>query len=137
MLKSIIIQLILIINIICLNNFTVFGQNQTDFNFALQVNFIEEEKPAYYVIYAEKNTTEIQFIMSGLFLFYKEFISSQDIGSCSFTPSCSEYALLAIKQQGTIIGGINFFDRFSRCHGLSPQHYSKHPKTHLLDDPIR
>lgn len=137
MLKLIITQLILIISIICLNNFVTFGQSENDFNFALQVNSIEEKTPAYYVEYAEKNTGEIQIILSGLFLFYKEFISSQDIGSCSFTPSCSEYALLAIKRQGVIMGGVNFFDRFSRCHGLSPQHYSRHPKTHLLDDPIR
>lgn len=137
MFKSIITQLIIIISIICLNNFRLFAQSETDFNFALQVNSVEEKFPAYYVEYAEQNINEIQLVLSGLFLFYKEFISSQDIGNCSFTPSCSEYALLAIKQQGAIIGGINFFDRFSRCHGLSPQHYLRHPKTHLLDDPIR
>jgi len=86
--------------------------------------------------YVKQNTNELQFVMSGLFLFYKEFISSQDSQSCSFTPSCSEYALQAVKQQGIFKGMLNGFDRLSRCNSLSPEKYEIDPETRLLKDPL-
>ncbi len=113
-----------------------FGQTNNDLSFTSQLNKPHDYGHAYYWQYAKDNTNELQLVFSGLFLFYKEFVSSQDASSCSFTPSCSEYALLAIKKQGFVIGSINFFDRFSRCNGLSPEHYHRHPKTHLLNDPV-
>ncbi|MBL0764396.1 membrane protein insertion efficiency factor YidD [Marivirga atlantica] len=87
--------------------------------------------------YVKQNTNELQFVMSGLFLFYKEFISSQDSQSCSFTPSCSEYALQAVKQQGIFKGMLNGFDRLSRCNSLSPEKYEVDPETRLLLDPLK
>jgi hypothetical protein len=47
-------------------------------------------------------------VFSGLFLFYKSFVSSQDAQSCSFTPSCSVYALEAVKNQGNVYLGVEF-----------------------------
>ncbi|WP_081457036.1 membrane protein insertion efficiency factor YidD [Marivirga tractuosa] len=82
------------------------------------------------------NTNEIQFVFSGLFLFYKSFISSQDAQSCSFTPSCSVYALEAVKKQGVLKGMMNGFDRLSRCNSLSPEKYEVDPETKLLIDPL-
>ena len=81
--------------------------------------------------------SEYKLMLFGLFKFYKKFVSSQDANSCSFTPSCSVYALEAIEQQGLFIGWINFFDRFARCNGLSPGDYpvDKHEK--LLLDPVK
>jgi putative component of membrane protein insertase Oxa1/YidC/SpoIIIJ protein YidD len=80
---------------------------------------------------------EYNLLLSGAFYFYKSFISSQDASHCSFTPSCSEYAVLAIQKQGIFAGLLNFFDRFSRCNSLSPELYKKDPHTHLLIDPVR
>jgi hypothetical protein len=85
---------------------------------------------------AQKNDTEYEWAFSQLFLLYKRFVSSQDINACSFTPSCSVYALEAIKAQGILVGGINFFDRFARCNSLSPEDYSRHPHTRMLYDPV-
>jgi len=82
------------------------------------------------------NTNEVQFLFSGLFLFYKSFISSQDAQSCSFTPSCSVYALEAVKKQGVFKGMMNGFDRLSRCNSLSPEKYEIDPETKLLIDPL-
>ncbi|HPE86095.1 MAG: membrane protein insertion efficiency factor YidD [Bacteroidia bacterium] len=82
-------------------------------------------------------TNEYRIAISGAFYFYKRFISSQDGSQCSFTPSCSEYAVLAIEKQGLIKGGLNFLDRFSRCNSLSPELYSRDPETHLLIDPVK
>lgn len=83
---------------------------------------------------ANNNTNEIQIILSGLFLFYKKTISSQDASSCAFHTSCSEYALLAVKKQGVVLGGINFFDRFTRCNTCSPYQYTINPITHRFED---
>ncbi len=87
--------------------------------------------------YARTYKNEVEFIFTRLFLFYKSFISSQDASSCTFTPSCSEYAIKVIKKQGVIVGGINFFDRFSRCNGLSPENYKYDAENHILIDPPR
>jgi putative component of membrane protein insertase Oxa1/YidC/SpoIIIJ protein YidD len=72
-----------------------------------------------------------------LFRFYKQYISSQDYGSCGFTPSCSEYAIIAVNQQGIIIGSLNTFDRLLRCHGGNDQHYEADTKEGLLIDEAR
>ncbi len=68
-------------------------------------------------------TNDISTVVSVSFLFYKSFISSQDNPSCVFTPSCSEYAVLAIQNKGFILGWLNTFDRLSRCHGLVNHHH--------------
>lgn len=79
---------------------------------------------------------EFQLAFAGLFFFYKSFISSQDASRCNFTPSCSEYALAAIKQQGLLLGPINAFDRLSRCNSLNQADYIRHPETGMLYDPV-
>lgn len=78
-----------------------------------------------FVAASKHNRNELEFIMSGLFLFYKKFVSSQDGNSCTFSPSCSEYALMAIKRMGLIEGSAATFDRISRCNGLSPEKYQR------------
>jgi uncharacterized protein len=89
--------------------------------------------------YAEtrQNPNELQFILSGFFLGYKTFVSSQDQSRCNFSPSCSEYGLLAVKKYGIIRGGISTFDRLTRCNGLTPAKYQKDFKNRLLIDPIQ
>ena len=72
---------------------------------------------------------------SSLFLVYKTFFSSQDLSVCTFTPSCSEFGILAVKQFGVVKGGIMTMDRLSRCNGLSPENYEIDKKTMLLKDP--
>ncbi|MCL4145232.1 UNVERIFIED_CONTAM: hypothetical protein GTU68_054567 [Idotea baltica] len=85
---------------------------------------------------AQNNENEIQTAFSGLFLFYKSFVSSQDLTACTFTPSCSEYGILAIKGHGMVKGGLMTIDRLTRCNGLSPTNYEFDRKLMLLiDDP--
>jgi putative component of membrane protein insertase Oxa1/YidC/SpoIIIJ protein YidD len=70
---------------------------------------------------AQNNENEIQKAFSGLFL---------------FTPSCSEYGILAIKGHGILKGGLMTIDRLTRCNGLSPLNYEFDKKLMLLkDDP--
>jgi uncharacterized protein len=75
-------------------------------------------------------------VSSGLFYFYKKFISSQDGSNCMFYPSCSEYAVQALRKEGMILGMMDAFDRLSRCNGLSGELYHKHPKYNLYYDPV-
>lgn len=49
--------------------------------------------------------------------FYKQCISSQQASGCSFTPTCSSYAVSAIADNGIITGMLLTFDRLARCHG--------------------
>ena len=114
---------------------TATCQDQKAFHMLRQKNINKPKAPAYE--YARTYKNEVDFLFSNLFLFYKNFISSQDASTCSFTPSCSEYAILAIKKQGLITGIINFFDRFSRCNGCNNSYYIRDKKTGLLIDPVR
>ncbi|MGR3811224.1 membrane protein insertion efficiency factor YidD [Jiulongibacter sp. NS-SX5] len=87
---------------------------------------------------AQNNANEVQTAFSGLFLFYKAFFSSQDLTVCTFTPSCSEYGILAVKSHGMVNGGLMTMDRLTRCNGLSPQNYDFDKKLMLLkDDPTK
>lgn len=86
---------------------------------------------------AQNNKSEVEAAFSGLFLFYKTFISSQDQTVCTFTPSCSEYGILAVKKHGVVKGGVMTMDRLTRCNGLSPTNYEYDAKAKLLkDDPV-
>lgn len=83
---------------------------------------------------AKGNKNEVQYLFSGLFLFYKTFFSSQDLTVCTFTPSCSEFGILAVKKSGLVMGGIKTMDRLTRCNGLSPEKYEIDYKAKLLID---
>lgn len=83
---------------------------------------------------AKNNKNEAEVLFSSLFLMYKSFFSSQDLTVCTFTPSCSEYGILAVKNSGLIKGGIMTMDRLTRCNGLSPGNYEIDKKQSLLKD---
>jgi putative component of membrane protein insertase Oxa1/YidC/SpoIIIJ protein YidD len=112
-----------------------YSQTPEDIDRFKDLNIITEDKSKFE--FAQKYDSDIKFLISRLFLFYKMFVSTQDVSSCAFTPSCSEYAMMSIQKQGFIIGTINFFDRFTRCNGLSPELYTINKNTHKLDDPPR
>ena len=110
---------------------TIRAQSQSEIG-----RFIETTKKAEKRSYkvAKENKNELNILFSGLFLFYKNFISSQDVESCVFTPSCSEYALMAIKHEGLIKGVPNIFDRLTRCSPLSAGKYKLSADgIHVLD----
>ena len=95
-----------------------------------------EKQPAHYQEYARSNQTEWDVVASGLFLFYKNFISSQDGNRCSFHPSCSEFAVQIIRKKGWLIGVMGTFDRLMRCNSLSPEWYEiDYERKLLIDDP--
>ncbi len=51
-----------------------------------------------------------------LIKFYQYVISPALGPKCRFTPSCSQYALEALKKYGLFKGGLLAIKRISRCH---------------------
>lgn len=52
--------------------------------------------------------------------FYRRFISPLLPPSCRFYPTCSQYALQALKRYGTLKGGWLTIKRLSKCHPYHP-----------------
>ena len=94
----------------------------------------KDKKPDY--SYAESQTETFKIVFSGLFLFYKHFVSSQDNSNCPFEISCSVYMLKSVQKKGAFIGLLNGLDRLKRCNGYSNHKYDRNPKTGRLIDPI-
>jgi putative membrane protein insertion efficiency factor len=55
-----------------------------------------------------------------LLALYKRRISPLLPPSCRFTPTCSEYARLAIGKYGALYGGALAVGRLLRCHPFHP-----------------
>lgn len=51
--------------------------------------------------------------------FYRLFISPMLPPSCRFTPTCSEYAIEAIKRHGPARGFVLAIRRLARCHPIT------------------
>lgn len=98
-------------------------------------------KPAQKINYSEfakGNKNEIESTFSATFVFYKTFISSQDIDACVFQPSCSVYAIECIHHEKSKLNAfLKISDRLMRCHPLVSQgSYKIDTKTGKYFDPI-
>ncbi len=58
----------------------------------------------------------MKFIFIFLVKFYRKAISPLFPPSCRFTPTCSEYALIALEKYGAIKGSWLALKRIARCH---------------------
>lgn len=117
-----------------LSSYFCVGQTSQDIVYSMSM--MNRSTPKQEWEFAKNNTNELQMLFSGLFLGYKALLSSQDGASCTFTPSCSEYGMIAVKKKGILIGTISTFDRLTRCNGLSPEKYGRDAKTGLFIDPV-
>ncbi len=79
---------------------------------------------------------EAVFVFGLMYWVYKNFISSQDIDSCVFTPSCSTYMILAIQKHGVFIGFLEGMDRLTRCSPFANGHYPINPQARKYEDPV-
>lgn len=119
--------------IFCLLLSSNSGFTQNFHTHELGASFHHKHAPVKYSG-VKNNTNEIQYVFSGLFLFYKFAISSQDNNRCTFHPSCSEYGILAVKKHGAIAGMLATLDRLQRCNGLSPEKYEIDIERRVLID---
>lgn len=61
--------------------------------------------------------------MIGMIRWYQAVLSPLMGGSCRFTPTCSAYAIEAIRREGAWRGGRRALRRILRCHPWSPGGY--------------
>jgi uncharacterized protein len=81
-------------------------------------------------------TRLVSFALSAPIHFYRRFISPFSPPACRFQPTCSAYALEAIKTHGPARGFVLAVRRIARCHpitwlggssGFDPVPLHKHP----------
>lgn len=65
----------------------------------------------------------MQKVILSLIIFYQRFVSPLTAPACRFYPSCSEYALQAIKRYGPWRGVWLSFRRILKCHPFHPGGY--------------
>ncbi len=109
------------------------AQQLIPFDSLLASNEVAEHRHNF-TPYFSDCSNELQVIMTGFFVGYKSFFSSQDQKSCTFTPSCSVYAIETIKKKGIFEGFLDAIDRLTRCNGLSPEDYEFDTEQRLLID---
>lgn len=49
---------------------------------------------------------------------YRAVVSPRSLPSCRYLPTCSEYAIDAVREHGAVRGGWLALRRLSRCHPL-------------------
>jgi len=69
----------------------------------------------------------MRYLLSGVFWFYKDFISPLLPPACRFYPTCSEYAAIAVERYGIFKGGYLAVRRILRCHPWNPGGYDPVP----------
>ncbi len=68
-----------------------------------------------------------EWILLSLVYFYKYAISPLTPASCRHTPTCSEYAVQAIKMHGPFRGFVLAARRISKCHPWGTHGYDPVP----------
>ena len=58
----------------------------------------------------------VEDLLAGAIRFYQQFISGFLPASCRYHPSCSEYALVAVRTHGPVRGVWLGARRLARCH---------------------
>lgn len=134
-LNSSLLRLVFILFISLISNYNIAAQTNEDLALFSDLYKVHEHK-SNYKKYFKNSSNELEAISTGLFVFYKDFFSSQDGNHCVFYPSCSVYTIEAIKKQGLVLGLMNGIDRLSRCNKLSPENYPLYKNTNLLYDPV-
>ena len=59
--------------------------------------------------------TASQTLMTAPIRFFQQYLSAADGDRCPMTPSCSSYAIQAIRRHGAVKGWIMACDRLMRC----------------------
>ena len=114
----------------------LFNQASSDSLYFKKLFSISEHETNYSK-YLEESNTELKLLLTLSFLFYKEFISSQDVNACVFQPSCSIYMMEAVEKKGAFVGFLDGIDRLLRCHSLvSKKDYLYNSKTERYYDPL-
>jgi len=72
------------------------------------------------------------FIVAGI-RFYSRWISPGFPASCRFSPTCSAYAMEAVKQNGALRGSALAVKRLLKCHPWHPGGYDPVPTSGKME----
>lgn len=111
------------------------AQSPSDLSFAYTL--CNTPPPSHQIVVTPFNykSNKTAYILRTPYLFYKYFVSSNDVSSCSFYPSCANFGMESTQHWG-LMGVLYSFDRVSRCHNLDHKHYLWHiPSGKLFDSP--
>ncbi|MBX7146874.1 MAG: membrane protein insertion efficiency factor YidD [Alphaproteobacteria bacterium] len=70
----------------------------------------------------------LSYSMIFLIYFYRWIISPLLPNHCRFNPTCSQYALQALKEYGPWVGSFYILRRLSQCHPWGKSGYDPLPK---------
>lgn len=79
---------------------------------------------------APRTTDVIDRFLIALLRAYKRWLSPLLGQRCRFVPTCSEYAMEAIRRFGALRGGWLALRRIGRCHPLHPGGHDPVPPAH-------
>lgn len=113
-----------------------FSGEAADLAFIRKFNPIVKSKPQEIVRFNPQETSELKLVATGLIRFYQKFISSQDVPTCGFHPSCSRFGMACIQKYGMVRGLLLTADRLIRCNGSQWQHYHKNSVMGKYIDPV-
>ena len=83
-----------------------------------------------------REISELKLAATGLIRLYQKFISSQDVPTCNFQPTCSRFGMACIQEYGVLRGILLTADRLLRCNGSQAAHYSKDAVTGKYVDSV-
>ena len=70
-----------------------------------------------------KQSGPLEDALKGWIRVYQEAISTQDLPSCVFHPSCSRFALAGLREFGSVKGYLLTADRLLRCNPFAYFYY--------------
>jgi putative membrane protein insertion efficiency factor len=116
-----------------------FAQESTELAFILSCNPIGDVSGAdgFCAHFDSSHASEIELFFTGAIRFYQLFISPQDMPSCNFVPSCSQFGAEAIRRLGILRGILLTSDRLQRCNSMSISRYQTDYKSGKLVDPVQ
>ena len=80
-----------------------------------------------YSIYQRVHAALVWVVLLPVALYRKVLSPMKRAPSCRFLPTCSEYAIEAVRERGVVVGGALAAWRLARCHPLCRGGYDPVP----------
>jgi putative membrane protein insertion efficiency factor len=135
------ISLVLIIYALLFSGFILNStpiQASTELDFILSANPISEDSTKFHPEshLNIRRVSELGLLFKETIGFYQRFISTQDVPSCNFTPTCSQFSLESVNKLGILRGILLTSDRLQRCNSMSKSRYGLDYESGNLKDPV-
>ena len=113
-------------------------EEAADLTFILHANPIQISHQKQEAIpFNPRESRQIRLFSTGLIRIYQKYISTQDLPSCNFSPSCSRFGMGSIQQYGFFRGILLTADRLLRDNGMALHtHYPFDEASGKYIDPV-